>query len=432
MINPISSLQVSDARPQHRRALGAEIRESFAMARDAIIAHKLRSALTLLGILVGVFSIVVVMTAIRVLQRNLESEMASLGTDTFQFQRWPAFYVDDSNGGFEKYLRRKNLTLQQARVLEERCTLAQRVGVRTRVAMAEASSRFAKTNPNIELSGVTPGAFETKNWPIEEGRALIETDIESARLVCALGNSLAKKLFPQGHAIGDTVKLQGINYVVVGVIEAKGAIFGQDQDNFMVIPITTALDRYGRERTLTIQVQARDQEIFGDTLEQARGIMRTIRKLAPAKEDDFEIFSNDSLIGQFRNFTLAVRAGAGVISSIALLAAGIGIMNIMLVSVTERTREIGIRRAIGAKKRTIMTQFIMEAVALCEIGGILGVILGVLAGNGAAFYFKVPPHIPVDWVVVGLAVCSIVGIVFGTYPAYKAANLDPIESLRYE
>ena len=221
-------------------------------------------------------------------------------------------------------------------------------------------------------------------------------------------------------------------HVVVGVIEAKGAIFGQDQDNFMVIPITTALDRYGRERTLTIQVQARNQEIFGDTLEQARGIMRTIRKLAPAEEDDFEIFSNDSLIGQFRNFTLAVRAGAGVISSIALLAAGIGIMNIMLVSVTERTREIGIRRAIGAKKRTIMTQFIMEAVALCQIGGIIGVILGVLAGNGAAFYFKVPPHIPVDWVVVGLAVCSIVGIVFGTYPAYKAANLDPIESLRYE
>jgi putative ABC transport system permease protein len=411
---------------------GAEIRESFGMALNAIVAHKLRSSLTLLGILVGVFSIIVVMTAIRVFQANIESEMASLGTDTFQFQRWPAFHVDDSGGSFEKYLRRKNLTLAEARLLEERCTIARRVGVRTRVATAEASSRFARTNPNIELSGVSPGAFETKNWPIEEGRAFIESDMEGARLVCVLGHGLARKLFPHGRAVGDTVKFQGINYTVVGVIETKGSLFGQDQDNFMVIPITTALDRFGRERTVSIQAQAWNQEIFTDTLEQARGIMRVIRRVAPGEEDDFEIFSNDSLIEQFRGFTLAVRAGAAIISSIALLAAGIGIMNIMLVSVTERTREIGIRRAIGAKKRTIMAQFIMEAVALCQVGGILGVILGIAAGNATAFYFKVPPNVPVDWVVLGVAICSLVGIIFGTYPAYKAANLDPIESLRYE
>ena len=149
-------------------------------------------------------------------------------------------------------------------------------------------------------------------------------------------------------------------------------------------------------------------------------------------EDDFESFSNDSLISQFDNFTRAVRIGVAVISSIALLAAGIGIMNIMLVSVTERTREIGIRRAIGAKKRNIMTQFIIEAVVLCEVGGLIGVVLGILGGNGVAIYFKVPPVIPFDWIALGLALCSVVGIVFGTYPAYKAANLDPIESLRYE
>ena len=402
------------------------------MALNAIVAHKLRSCLTLMGILVGVFSIIVVMTAIRVLQREIETEMASLGTDTFQIQRWPAFHVDDSGGSFEKYLRRKDLTLPQARLLEERCALAKRVGVRARVAMAEASSRFARTNPNIELSGVNPGTFETKNWPIEEGRAFNEGDIASARLVCVLGNGVAKKLFPQGRAVGDTVKFRGINYTVVGVIESKGSIFGQDQDHFMVIPITTALDRFGRERTLSIQVQAWSQAAFADTLEQARGVMRTIRRVPPGDEDDFDIFSNDSLIDQFRGFTLAVRAGAGVISSIALLAAGIGIMNIMLVSVTERTREIGIRRAIGAKKRTIMTQFILEAVALCQVGGLIGVALGIAAGNATAFFFKVPPHVPVDWVVFGLVVCSLVGIAFGTYPAYKAANLDPIESLRYE
>src|SRR5213079_1911245 len=169
-----------------------------------------------------------------------------------------------------------------------------------------------------------------------------------------------------------------------------------------------------------------------DTKEQVRGILRAVRKVPPGEADDFELFSNDSLITQFRSITRAARIGAAVVSSIALLAAGVGIMNIMLVSVTERTREIGIRRAIGAKRRNIMTQFILEAIVLCEVGGVIGVILGVSGGNVAAIFLKVPPVVPVDWVVFGLLICSIVGIVFGTYPAFKAANLDPIESLRYE
>src|SRR5205823_2027378 len=160
------------------------------------------------------------------------------------------------------------------------------------------------------------------------------------------------------------------------------------------------------------------------------GILRAIRKVAPGDDDDFELFSNDTLIYQFRSITQAVRIGAAVISSIALLAAGIGIMNIMLVSVTERTREIGIRRAIGAKKRNILTQFIVEAIVLCEIGGVVGVILGVGGGNIAAYFLKVPPSVPLDWVGFGLLICSVVGILFGTYPAFKAANLDPIDALR--
>ena len=431
-MNPPSSKLPGRRRSGTWSAHWAEVRESFGMALAAMMAHKLRSCLTLLGILVGVFSIIVVMTAIRVFQSSIESEMAALGTDTFQFQRWPAFHIDDGGGSAEKYLRRKRLTLPQAKLLEERCTQAKQVGVVSRLTTGEAKSRFAKTNPNVELSGVSPGTFETRNWPIAEGRAFSESDLDGSRLVCVLGASLAKKLFPYGHPLGDNVKFEGINYNVVGVIEPKGSFFGQDQDNFMVIPITTGLDRFGRERSVTIQVQAWNQGAFAETLEQARGALRSIRRVPPGEEDDFEVFSNDSLIEQFRGFTLAVRAGAAVISSIALIAAGIGIMNIMLVSVTERTREIGIRRAIGAKKRTIMIQFIMEAVALCQVGGIIGVILGIVAGNAAAFAFNTAPNVPVDWVLLGLGICSLVGLVFGTYPAYKAANLDPIESLRYE
>jgi putative ABC transport system permease protein len=167
-------------------------------------------------------------------------------------------------------------------------------------------------------------------------------------------------------------------------------------------------------------------------VDQVRGIMRVLRKVPPGQPDDFEIFSPDSLMEQIQSFTFKVRLGVSLISSIALLAAGIGIMNIMLVSVTERTREIGVRRAVGAKKRNIMTQFIMEAVMLCEVGGVIGVGLGVIGGNLVAKLMKLAAVIPVDWVLIGLGVCSLVGILFGTYPAHKAANLDPIDSLRYE
>jgi putative ABC transport system permease protein len=267
---------------------------------------------------------------------------------------------------------------------------------------------------------------------VEQGRGLQQPDIDSARNVGVLGQALALKLFPRVSPLGEEIKYQGIDYTVVGVLEPRGSMFGGNQDNFLAVPITTALNRYGRERNISILVQAASQEMFDDTIEQTRGVLRTLRKVPPGEPDDFAIFSNDSLITQFRSITLAVRLGVAIVSSIALLAAGIGIMNIMLVSVTERTREIGIRRAIGAKKRNILTQFILEAIVLCEVGGLLGVALGIAGGNLAALALKVPPVIPLDWVALGLFICSLVGIVFGTYPACKAANLDPIQSLRYE
>jgi putative ABC transport system permease protein len=283
------------------------------------------------------------------------------------------------------------------------------------------------------LYGETPGSFPARNWDVEEGRALSEDDVDNARDVCVLGSTLAKTAFPFGSAMGEEIKINGYKYSVVGVLASKGGAMEGDQDNIAIIPITTALNRYGRWwNDLTILVQARDVAGYDDCMEQVRGILRNVRKIPPGEPDDFELFSNNSLIEQFNSFTRAVRIGVTVVSSIALIAAGIGIMNIMLVSVTERTREIGVRRAIGAKKRNIMAQFILEAIVLCELGGVIGVVLGILGGNVLAWFMKVPPVIPVDWIVLGLVICSIVGVVFGTYPAYKAANLDPIESLRYE
>jgi putative ABC transport system permease protein len=410
----------------------AELKESFLMAMSALAAHKLRSALTLLGVLVGVFSIIVVMTAMRVLQRNIETELSDLGSYTFQVQKWPGVYFGGPEG-FEKFWRRKNITIGHGKAVQEKATLARSVGLEFTFWFGEVSSRYEKSAPDVRLIGATPGCFPARNWSVADGRALLDSDVDSAHDVCVLGDGLAKSLFPFGNALGERVKLSGINYTVVGVLEPRGRTLGGDQDNFAVMPLSTGLNRYGRAwRSLSIVVQARDAAAYEDAVEQVRGILRAARQVPPGQEDDFEIFSNDSLIAQFKSFTAAVRIGVAVVSSIALVAAGIGIMNIMLVSVTERTREIGVRRAVGAKKRNILSQFILEAVALCQVGGALGVVLGVLGGNGFAWFLELPPALPVDWVLFGLLVCTLVGVVFGTYPAIKAANLDPVESLRYE
>ena len=409
-----------------------EVRESFHMAMSALVAHKLRSALTLLGVLVGVFSIIVVMTAMRVMQSDVEKQMSQLGGQTFMIQKWPAVYFGGPDG-FEKYWRRKNITMAHGLAVEQKATLVRSVGIETTFWGGEIESRYKKTAPNVQLFGETPGSFPARNWELQDGRLLLDMDVDGTRDVCVLGNGLARTVFPRGSAVGERLKINGINYLVIGVLEAKGGQLNGDQDNFAVVPLTTGMNRFGRwRRSLSILVQARDQASYDDAVEQVRGILRVARKVPPGKEDDFELFSNDSMISQFNSFTMAVRIGVSAISSISLLAAGIGIMNIMLVSVTERTREIGIRRAIGAKKRNIMTQFVMEAVVLCEVGGVMGVLAGILGGNSTAYFLKLTPVIPVDWAVIGLVICSIVGIIFGTYPAYKAANLDPIESLRYE
>jgi putative ABC transport system permease protein len=414
-------------------AIFTEARESGTMALGAIAAHKLRSALTLLGVLVGVFSIIVVMTAMRVLQSNIERQLSMLGSDTFMVRKFPGTFIGVSPGDYEKYWRRKNISISDGKRLMDKITVPANIGIEAVFWSGEIDTRYKTSAPTVRLYGETPGSFLAHNWNLDEGRLLMDADVDSERHVCVLGYGLATNIFPNSSPLGEAVKIDGINYTVVGTLESKGGAMGGDQDNFVVVPVTTCLNRYGHWwRSLNILVQAPSRESYDSTLEEVRGIMRVIRRVPPGKDDDFEIASNNSMIEQFQKFTRTVRIGVMLVSAVALLAAGVGIMNIMLVSVTERTREIGIRRAIGAKKRNIMVQFIMEAIVLCEVGGAVGVVLGILGGNLLALLLKLPPVIPFDWVAIGLAMCSVVGIIFGTYPAWKAANLDPIESLRYE
>lgn len=411
------------------KRLLAELRENIRMALSALAANKLRSSLTLLGVMVGVFSIILVMTAVRAMKNNIEKEMGALGSRTFAITRFPVVNFEGPHGSM-RYFRRKELSLQQGQQFQKVADFAPVVGLQSGFGSFTVSSRFAETPPNVPVEGATPGVFQTNNWTMVEGRPLLTADVEAARDVCVISIELAKTLFPLGSPIGQRVKIEAINYTVTGVLERVGS---SEAKALAVIPVTTGLNRFGRRRDIGILVQASDVATLGDTMEQARGVLRAIRKVAPGEPDDFEMLTSDSLIKQFNDVTFAVRIGLAVVSSISLLAAGVGIMNIMLVSVTERTREIGVRRAIGAKKRSIMSQFIIEAVVLCEIGGLLGVILGFAGANTVAVYLlKVPPAFPADWAIFGVAICSLVGVIFGSYPAYKAANLDPIESLRYD
>ena len=223
-------------------------------------------------------------------------------------------------------------------------------------------------------------------------------------------------------------------YTVIGVLESQGAVFGQSQDNFVVIPLNTFLSYYGSHRwnSVNITIQSFDKEGYDDLIETTEGHFRTIRKVPPGEPNDFEIRSNEQMLNQINEMTSGVRIGAFAIAGIALLAAGVGIMNIMLVSVTERTREIGIRKSIGAKSRNVLIQFLIEAIVLCIFGGVIGIVFGVAVGNWAGSLLNATATIPLDWVAIGVTLCVIIGVIFGTYPAYKAANLDPIEALRYE
>jgi putative ABC transport system permease protein len=409
----------------------ANLRESLLMALAAIRSSKLRSILTLLGVAVGLFSIISVMTALGVLRNSIEEGITQLGSNTFQMQKYPSGIGGGNQGRFRN---RKNISYEQALKVHERATLAEAVGIESWRFGKTVFWRGEKTNPNVFICGENLEGIVTNDWVVERGRSLSNQDIEINRRVAILGAPVAEKLFPPYiDPLGESVRLDGEVYQVIGVFQKKGGALGGNQDNFVCTPITTFFQKYGKsESDIHIMVKALNSEVMDDAIEQSRMILRAARHVPPGADDDFGYFSNDSLVNEFNEFTLYFRLGVLLVSSIALLAAGVGIMNIMLVSVTERTREIGIRKSVGAQKKDVLAQFIIEAIILCEIGGIIGIFLGILGGNVVGLLLEVPAMIPWNWVGIGLIVCSVVGLIFGVYPAWKAANLDPIEALRFE
>ena len=402
------------------------------MAVEAIRQNKLRSILTLLGISIGVFSVIGVMTAIRTLETSIDSQLDILGTKTFMIEKWPAIFIGGP-GGEKKYRERKNIDFFEYEELKRRAALPLRVSVKEEEQERNIKYRDKQLKRSANLIGVDDWGLRSNKTYLASGRNFTGDDIRFSRNVTILGPDVADILFPFENPIDKQIQIKGLNYTVIGLTERKGKAFGDSQDNFLLIPITVYLQRFSNRWTsLQISVESVSSNMYDRTLDEVVGLMRVIRKITPEEENDFEIISNEELSQTISGFTGGIKIFAGAVSVIALLVAGIGIMNIMLVSVSERIKEIGVRKAIGANRADILTQFLMEAIFLSQFGGIVGVILGILGGNVVALLLNVPSVIPFDWAFYGLAICSIVGISFGIYPAWRAANLDPIESLRYD
>jgi putative ABC transport system permease protein len=405
--------------------------EIFRLAFSSLASNKLRSSLTILGIAVGVFSVIGVMTLINGMRSSIESGLNVLGANSFQVSKWPP--INFSSADFQRFRNRRDVTYVVANRFKDLMGDSARVNLQLGRGGKTVVYKDRRTNPNVGLRGTDENFITAFNFDVATGRNLGPDDVEYGRPVCVLGYDVVQKIFLGEDPIGKAVRIEGQNYTVVGVLATKGTSFGQSQDNFVITPITRFLAVYGRQyRSISINVQAPSQAELAATQELAVGMMRLVRGLHPEDPNDFEIFSNESLIEAFNKIADVVATGALIISAIALLASGVGVMNIMLVSVTERTKEIGIRKSIGAKKRSILLQFLAEAVALSLIGGSAGVAIGVGGGNTVAMLMNTAITFPWGWAAIGLLVCGGIGIVFGLYPAWKAASLDPIEALRYE
>ncbi len=404
------------------------ISESLTMALNAIRSNKMRSFLTLLGIIIGVMTIIAMQALITGLRNSITRELSVLTSDVFQVQKYPAI----GNFDREKYHNRKNLTIEQADAVRKYVTAAEKVGAEMWESGREIRFQDKKTTPTISIAGATPEFLPNNGYIMADGRFISNEDVNYSRRVAVIGVDVLNELFPYEDPLDKDIKIEGERFKIVGVLDEMGNVLGNSRDNRVTIPISRFVKVFGSERSINITVKAKSPELYALAMDQTIGVLRAARKVPPGKDNDFEIHTNDMVIDFFDNMTKYVRIVAIAIASISLLVAGVGIMNIMLVSVTERTREIGIRKSVGAKRRDILWQFLIEAVVLSEVGGILGILFGLGIAKTVDALAPVPTAVPVVTVILGLLFCSAVGMIFGVYPATKAARLDPITALRYE
>jgi putative ABC transport system permease protein len=406
--------------------------ETLKLAIAAIWAHKLRSALTLLGMIVGVTAFVVVVSLIQGFNRYVDEKIAGIGAKSFTIQRFnPLEDFKDTDTIAAAQRRNKELTLDDYDYLRERATLIGRIGARARVTPSEVK-RGNEVLEDVFVSGATANCVDIEDRDVLEGRFIADPEDQSAARVAYIGYDVADKLFPSGNSVGNEITIRGIPYRVIGVEAAKGTVFGIPQDNFIVIPLKTYAVNYGgliRQRSLYFVATSITDDQFNDAVEEARFLMRGRRKLGPGEKDNFGIVTPDAITGLRDRLFGTIFIVAIAVPFIALVVGAIVIMNIMLVSVTERTKEIGIRKSLGARQNDILKQFLFEAVMLATMGGAVGIFLAWVVGIAVtALIF--PTYLSILAIAGALGVSGAAGVVSGLFPAWKAARLDPIEALR--
>ncbi len=408
--------------------------ETLKLAIAAIWAHKLRSALTLLGMIIGVMAVVVVYSLIQGFNTYVDEKIAGIGAKSFNVQRFnPLEDFKDTDTIAAAQRRNKDLTLEDYEYLRERATLIGKIGARAR-STPSIVKRGDQILEDVFVSGATAAIADIENRDIADGRFIVDVENDAAQRVAYLGADVATKLFPVGSPLGQEISISGLPYRVIGIETARGTVFGIPQDSFILIPLKTYANNFGgliRQRSLYFVATSKTDDQFNDAVDEARFLMRVRRKLAADEKDNFGIVTPDAITGLRDRLFGTIFIVALAVPSIALIVGAIVIMNIMLVSVTERTKEIGIRKSLGARQMDILKQFLVEAITLSAIGGAIGTIIAWIIGRVLTAVFF-PTFLSIGAVLFAVGVSMAVGVMAGVFPAWKAARLDPIEALRAE
>lgn len=407
-----------------------KLTEALKVAVGAIWAHKLRSFLTLLGVIFGVATVIVVVSLIEGFNSYVDEKIANIGTNAFAVQK---FSIDDFSSiqAYENARRRnKDITLEDLAAVRNRGGVIKDAGAREQEQCE--LKRGTQNLYAVSLIGQTSNFIDIENKEIAEGRPFNVAEEDSYRMVCFIGADIADRFFPTESAVGKSIKIDGRPFDVIGVAKAQGTVFGQSRDAFATIPLSTFLSIYGSRRSLQLNVVSTSAESYLDAIDETKVAMRTRRKLKPGELDNFGIITPSAINNLREQIFGTIQMVAVGVTSIALVVGGIVIMNIMLVSVTERTKEIGIRKSLGARRRDILSQFLAESTALAVFGGAIGVLIAYLLARLVATLTPIPTSLPMLAVAVALLVSGSIGLVAGVYPAWRAARLDPIVALRAE
>jgi putative ABC transport system permease protein len=404
-------------------------RDNLRLAVEAIKAHKLRAVLTVLGLTMGVATLMTVMTLVQGANLYVEQKIANLGTNVFRLAKTPFAVVDFTV--VVKSLKNKNIDIADYRAVAELCKACEAVG-------ASASDTLSlqyknKQTDDTSIIGYTPNMIDIDTRTLDLGRYFTPGEDRHAAYVCVIGASLVDQFFPHDNPIGRSIRTGSLEFTVIGTFQKLGSVLGQDQDNFVIIPMTTYLKVRGSRTSLTLEIKASGGEKnFNAAQDEARVILRSRRHDPPGKEDSFFIGTSQSYIALWQSISGSFFAVFVMVSSISAVVGGIVIMNVMLVSVTQRTREIGIRRAMGATKSDILHQFLAESLLQCLIGGVIGIAIGFACALALRTLTSFPASVKTWVALLGLVVSSTIGLFFGIYPARKAAGLDPVTALRTE